>query len=259
MMYKPSSYWVDLSKKCSQMIETHGYENFKRSVGLVYNDYYYDYEKRDVDKDYGEKVRHLWDSMYKCYPEDFLDQFSEPIQGNPLAIEYRGRLVSIDLAASICEYGLIVKYIPRDEIKVIHEIGGGYGRLAHLFHIIHPEIKYRFYDIEPSLSLAKRYLNDVFPDNHIEFGLPEEMDGKCDLLIAMDCLHEMDKDCVENYFKYANENASYFYYTCWKETTVADHGIRWKKEDYPVYPSWKQLHNGQHRMRTQFFEAVYKI
>lgn len=259
MKYEPSSYWVELSNKCDEMLSYTGYKNFKRSVGIVYNDYFYDYEKGDLLPDYADRVKEIWDRMYQVYPHDFLDQFNEPTEGNPLAIEYKGRLVSIDLAASISEYALISKLIPCDDIKTIHEIGGGYGRLAYLIHQIHPDIKYRFYDIEPSLSLAKRYLNSVLSDNKIEFMKPDQMIDNCDLLLAMDCLHEMTKECVSNYFSYADTHARYFYYTCWKETVVKDHGIEWKQSDYPVRPSWQQLHLAQHRMRTQFFEAVYKI
>lgn len=254
-----SSYWKALSSRCDHLLTNFGRENFKRTVGLIYNDYYFNHDTKQLDVDYDEKVHAIWDRMYQVYPQRFLDQFREPELGNPLSIIYRNRPVSIDLAASIAEYSLLVSTLDFRDIHVIHEIGGGYGRLAHVILSAHPHITYRLYDIEPSLSLAKWYLETLLPNADLEFLKPEELTTPCDIVIAMDCLHEMTKEQVNNYFEYANEYARYFYYTCWKETEVVEHNLKWLQEDYPVKKKWKPLFLGQHRMRTQFFEALYKV
>lgn len=253
------TYWDVLSKRCQGYLDEFGYENFKRTVGVVYNDYYLNHDTYKLDDDYNEKVHLIWDRMYQVYQPQLLSKFSEPTIGNPLGIFYKDRIVSIDLAASISEMCLIMDKVDFSNVKTIHEIGGGYGRLAYVLSKMYPHVTYRMYDIEPSLSLANRYLNEVIEDCTIQFQQPKDIFGNCDLLIAMDCLHEMTKDQVKAYFNYANKHARYFYYTCWKETNVPDHNIKWKQEDYPVRASWKPLYIGQHRMRTQFFEALYAI
>lgn len=259
MKFKPSKMWINLSKTSEDYLSKFGYENFKRSVGLIYNDYYFDHDKKKLDDNYEDKVKIVWDSLYMRFPNNLLAKFHEPPHGNPLSVEYKGRHVSLDLAASILETLLIMSEIDTTKVEAIHEIGGGYGRLAYVLSQMVPHAKYRMYDIEPSLGLAHRYLDDVLPDNEFEFYPPNKLNGKCDILIAMDCLHEMTVDTVNDYFDYADKNAKYFYYTCWKETYMREDGIRWKINDYPVRKKWKALYFGQHRMRTQFFEALYQI
>lgn len=256
--YQPSKLWKRLSKKSSRYIDEFGYENFKRTVGIVYNDYFFDYEKEKMADDYSDKLRETWDNLYKVYPNDYLDEFSEPNIGNPLAIEYRGRLVTFDLASSLIEIALIISNFKPKSIKSIKEIGGGYGRLASILYRFFSDAEYTLYDIEPSLSLAKRYLGDI-TKHPFKFESPDMLSGDCDLLIAMDCLHEMTRKQVFDYFSYANKHAKYFYYSCWNKTKIHEDGIEWNKEDYPVRESWEPLYLGPHRMRTNFFEAFYKI
>ena len=256
---KPSSYWDQLSKRCDGFLEQYGYENFKRSVGLVYNDFYLDYETGKMRPDYDKKLVELWDALYKNLPNDFLDMFSEPIVGSPFTVVYRGRPVSIDLASSCLETAMIFSHLGESKIGVIHEIGGGYGRLAYVLGQALPKSNYRLYDIEPSISLARRYLRDVLPGRYFECSTPENLNGDCDLLVAMDCLHEMNKEQVEEYFDYADKHASLFYFTCWKQTDVKEHGIKWSMDEYPVRSHWKPLYRGDHKMRAGFFEAMYKV
>ncbi len=257
LTYQPSKLWENLSKKSSRFLEEFGYENFKRSVGVIYNDYFFDYEKGAIVEDYADKLKDTWDNIYKMYPNDYLDFFSEPKVGNPMAIEYGGRLVSFDLAASLIETALILSNIELDEIKVINEIGGGYGRLAYVLGQVIPDSDYTLYDIEPSISLAKRYLSDV-SKHSFKFESPDMLSGDCDILIAMDCLHEMTREQVADYFDYADKHAKYFYYTCWNKTRIHEDEIDWNKEDYPVKSHWTPLYLGPHRMRNNFFEAFYK-
>ena len=124
---------------------------------------------------------------------------------------------------------------------------------------LNQDVVYRLYDIEPALGLAKRYLSDVLPNKKFEFYTPDKLSQKCDLFLALDCLHEMTKEQVENYFEYANWNASYFYYTCWKETFVPHDNITWGISDYPVRDTWKKLALRSHFTRDKFFEALYEI
>lgn len=259
LTYQPSKIWEKLSKKSSRFLDEFGYDNFKRTVGIVYNDYFFNYEKGVIVEDYADKLKETWDNLYKSYPNDYLDAFFEPKVGNPMAIEYRGRLVSFDLAASLIETALILTNIDIEGTKSIKEIGGGYGRLAYILGKIFDKANYALYDIEPSIGLSMRYLTDVLPDRRgFYFHTPDELKGDCDLLIAMDCLHEMTRDQVDDYFEYADRHAKYFYYSCWNKTRIHEDEIDWNKEDYPVRANWTPLYLGPHRMRNGFFEAFYK-
>ena len=259
MTYTPSKYWQVLSDRAQQMLDKFGYENFKSSVSLaVYNDYLFNYETQALDPEYEANVRAIWDKLYETYPSQFLDQLVEPSEGTPLAIKYKGRLVSLDLVATITEYARLASCIDFDTVSVVREIGGGYGRIPYVLTQLYPELSYHMYDIEPSLGIAKRYLNSVRGDANIQFHSPDELSGRCDILIAMNCLHEVTKEQVESYFDYAQKNSRYFYFSCWKHTHINADDITWRQEDYPVRPTWKPLYVGQHYMRRDFFEALYQ-
>jgi putative sugar O-methyltransferase len=246
-----SKYWEKLNESHNALMEEYGYENFKASVGRIYNDDM-DYEK--VLK----SIEVLWEMLYAQIPEELLKRFEEPIIGNPPILLCNGRRVSIDLGCSIREYYLLSQYIDFDKIKTIVEIGGGYGRLPYVITQMHPDIEYIMCDIEPSLGLAKRYLSDVLPGNKIEYITPDKLNAKCDLVIAANCLHEMVKEQVDKYFNYVNDNAKYFYYSCWKDTTIPLDLIKWTQKDYPVRKEWIKLLSQDH-IRQDFFEELYKI
>ena len=258
MTYEPSSYWKELNNDCFNYLDKYGYENFKRTVGVVYNDFFVA-DNGSMVEDYGDRVKEIWDRMYEVYPEKILDLFEEPLLGNPNHIIYRGRPVTVDLALSMSEICLLIDKIDFRTINVINEIGGGYGRLAQVIMKLYPHITYKMYDIEPSLIIARMYLTTLFPNNKLEFHSPEKMIEPCDLLIACNCLHEMTKEQVDSYFSYANRLSHYFYYSCWKTTEIQKHGIKWRMEDYPVGKLWEPLFVGDHRTRKNYFEALYKI
>lgn len=246
-----SKYWQELNKSHIGLMEEYGYENFKSTVGRIYNDDM-DYEK------VLESIRILWEMLYRDIPEELLKKFSEPMVGNPAVLMCEERPVSIDLGCAIREYYLLSKYIDFSKINSIVEIGSGYGRTAYVINKLHPKIQYTMCDIEPSLSLAKRYMLDVAPNGHFNFVLPEQLNQKCDLFLAINCLHEMVKEDVDKYFNYVGKNAEYFYYSCWDKTTIPFDGITWTQQDYPVRANWVEMLNQKH-IRNDFFEALYKI
>ena len=238
-------------------LEVDGYENFKRTAGLIYNNYYYEFGK--LEPNYGQKLKEFWDLLYQRLPGVLLDQFEEPEEGNPLSIDYKGRKVSFDLGMSIYEYYTISKHIDFSKIRLIDEIGSGYGRTAFVISKLHPEIKYRIYDFEPSLSLAKRYLTSVLPNGDFEFSTPDKLEGKCGLFLAIDCLHEMTREQVSEYFDYADKHASFFYYSCLRNIGVPLEGITWDQRDYPDKENWQTLFYKPHFLKPDFFEKMLKI
>ena len=199
----------------------------------------------------------LWDKMYERYDNSILDLFSEPEEGEPLSIIYKGRSVSNDLALSLYEYFTLTELLEFSTIESIFEIGSGYGRTAYVIKKLHPNIKYTIFDLEPCLNLSKRYLGSVIQNNDIAFKNPDSIDGHCNLLLAIDCLHEMTPKTVKHYFDMADKVADSFYFSCWKETVLPE-GITWKQKDYPVKDSWRQLMSREHGIRKDYFEEFYE-
>jgi len=245
-----SEYWKKLNAKSNSLLSEYGHENFKQTVGRVYND--------DVGPTEMDTLKILWDNLYTLVPGEVLDAFTEPELGNPSGALCNGRLVSIDLGTSIRDYWLLAQYIDFSKLSRIVEIGGGYGKLPYVIKQLHPDIHYTLCDIEPTLGLAEWYLSQVLPKEGIDYVHPEELTGEAELVIATNCLHEMSREQVCTYFDYADKNAEYLYYSCWKDTTMPGDYIRWEQNDYPVKNSWTKLLE-QDYIRKDFFEALYMM
>lgn len=256
MEYQPSKFWQQLNKDCDRLLAERGYENFKNTLGLIYNNYYFDGIK--LADDYEERLRHFWELLYQTLPYNLLVQFDEPSEGNPLTIEFNGRRVSFDLGMSLYEYNLLFSYIDFSKVKVIHEIGAGYGRTAYVISKLHPDINYRIFDVEPSLGIARRYLTSVNPDGRFKFNTPDKLEVPCDLLIAIDCLHEMTQEHVAEYFDYADKNARYFYFSVFEKTHTPLDELDWEIKDYPKRETWNTLLSRKHLFRQEAFEVLYQ-
>lgn len=263
MIATPSKYWEKLHIDHEDVMKQSGYENFKRGVGvLIYNNigvHYDENGKSDrLQDNYFEKLEELWEGAYQELSPDILDRLYEPKEGNPFTIDFKGRQVSYDLLMAVYEYWTIKACIDMNMVKTIHEIGAGYGKTAYVISTLHPKIKYRIFDLKPSLDLSSRYLPSVLPGHDFEFYTPDQIQGDCDLMIAVNCLHEMSRKQVEEYFEYCDRHAKFLYYSCWKDTTVPYEDIRWRHGDYPVNGRWKLL-TSRDSYRSGFFEEVYKV
>ena len=244
----PSEYWKKINEKMDANLLVYGYENFRNTLDRWYVGQY-------RDEEHHKCIATAWDYLYETYPKDILDKFSESSEGKPYAFKYKDRYVTMDLAVSLNEYFVMDKAIEFKNIKTIHEVGAGYGRTAYIIKALHPEIKYTIFDIEPSLSIAKKYLSTLLKDNLIEYKSPSELDGGCDLLLTIDCLHEMLKEQVDAYFDYAN-TCKYFYFTCANEYYIPYDDIHWNRKDYPIKDTWKVLLNQEHVIRPAYFEVL---
>lgn len=168
-IYHPSLFWENLNKLNLEQLQALGYSNFKRSVNQNYfnflitspiNDQFISvslkwlknpklgvFTSRFEGDKYIECFEHkfklhkkqsffyklfvsmLWEYTRTIDKENLLENLEEPIEGNPLRIFYKGRLISQDLCNSVLEYYSITNYIPHDEKEnlTIAELGGAMG------------------------------------------------------------------------------------------------------------------------------------
>jgi putative sugar O-methyltransferase len=223
-------------------LDENGYEDFKRTLNLFWTINFYPFEFLSIMV---PRVIAMWDLLYLKYPHRILNQLSEPLEGNPFVVTYKGRFVSYDLAMSAYEYFSISEKINFNDIKDITEVGAGYGRMAFVIKTLHPDIHYRLIDFKQTLDLQKRYLGSVIGLSRLEFIEPNDIYGKCDLLIAVDCLNEFKDDEVTNYLDFINDNAKYFYLSS-------------PKDSIEISRKWEMLFSREHLLREDYFEELYQ-
>lgn len=215
-------------------------------------------------------------------------QLSEPNIGNPLVISKEGKNISQDISNSYMEYSFIRGAL-KDEfssVKVIAEIGAGYGRLAYLFHLLHADqgMKVVLVDLPPALLVSQWYLSTVFPSakvmkyrkfsdfSEVEsefdaasicFLLPHQLEklpeGKIDILINVSSLQEMSRQQINNYYSIIDSKARYFYTKQWSMWENPEDKISVPAVIYPTRPDWRLLNARINPIHTEFFEALFEV
>jgi hypothetical protein len=234
--------WKEILVKQKNMLDAYGYEDFKRTLNIHWA---MNFHPLNFIGDVDEEVIAMWNLLYEKYPSEILDLFSEPLEGNPLVVKYRGRVVSYDLAMSLCEYFSIAERVDFNSIKTITEIGAGYGRMAFIVKKLHPHITYRLVDFRQTLDLQKRYLEKVIGLDGLEFIEANEIHGKSDLIIAVDCLNEFQDEEINKYFEFIENNTNYFY-------------VSSPKNSLEVPKSMEKLFSREHLLRADYFEELCK-
>lgn len=227
----------------------------------------------------------LWDFAEQNGGKNILERLEEPAEGNPPSIVLNGKNISQDLANSVLEFNSISSALPDvARMNTIMELGAGYGRTAFVFLHILSNIRYIIVDIPPALYISERYLTSQFPDHKIFksrdftnftdvsddfynakiiFLMPHQLDllpGKtADMFLAIDCIHEMRPEQIRQYFLMVERHAKYFYFKCWKNTTIPYENVALTEKDYPVPSYWKKIFWRDCRVQTAFFEALFHI
>ena len=88
-------------------------------------------------------------------------------------------------------------------------------------------------------SAVPKELNNQINNCDITFIMPHQLNliknKNFDLTIAVNCIHEMDKNTIQNYFTNINNISKLFYFSVWKKTKVPFSGIlrkNWNNLDY---------------------------
>lgn len=324
-IYHPSLFWENLNKINLEQLQTSGYSNFKRTINQNYFNFlitslidnqfisiflkWLKNPKLEIlmSKFEGEKyietfkhkfkfnkmqslfyklfVSMLWEYTRTIDKENLLKNLEEPIEGNPLRIFYKGKLISQDLCNSILEYYSIMNYVPLNEREnlTIAELGGGYGRCAFVF-LKAMKCKYVLFDIPPALYVCQRYLSAIFPELKIFkfrdfkeyseikleyenadicFFAPNQMEllpkRQFNIFINISSLHEMTLRQIKHYFHLINGYCNgYFYIKQWLNWTNPRDNLTISYKDYPILSNWKLIFFRKHPIQTRFFEVLYK-
>ena len=137
---------------------------------------------------------------------------------------------------------------------------------------IEKHLNYIICDIAPALYLSYTRLKLAFPNkkisllidvnnkvelekqienNDISFIFPHQLEilnGKSvDLILGIDCFHEMDKSINDYYFKLINNISKNFYFSIWELNLLPGSGIfkktylEYERGDYNIPNNWKTI------------------
>ena len=224
-----------------------------------------------------DKLNYLSDEGYLTYNDPFL--------------EINEHNVSSDKINSIFDYENIDKFSSFSDKKKILEIGAGSGRTSQAILTFNKDLKYTICDIPPALFISYERLKNVFKNKKIgllyslnedelintinnydiSFIMPHQLNflknKKFDLTIAIDCIHEMDKETIKKYFYNINRFSKLFYFSVWKKTSVPFSGILRRhsnnldyfSDDYQIPKNWEKIYEKDLIFPSNFISTGYEI
>ena len=268
------------------------HKNFDYTQSLKYNNLLFLLYLNLKKKDYFVQLTKLNDSGYLCFNDPYL--------------EIDGIKVTTDKINSLFDYEKITKFTDFKNLKTILEIGAGSGRTSQAILDLNQNIKYIICDIPTALYVSYNRLSKAFPDKKIgllydynfnkknyytknkdsyfgstliseinkydiSFILPHQLsyitEKYFDLTIAIDCIHEMDKKIIRNYFDNINNISNLFYFSVWKKTIVPFSGffnfnrnkLNYHLDDYGIPKNWKKTFEEDLIFPANFISSGYKI
>jgi len=188
---------------------------------------------------------------------------------------------------TLIEFETILPLLEKKNSKII-EIGSGNGRTCDCIISNSQSVsKYVLVDIPPALPSAYQRLTKSLKNKKIYFGIDiknqEDFDNALenndiilifpnqikflkkkyfDLLIAIDCLHEMKKDTIKEYMEVAEHVAKKIYFKVHEEAHVPfsfDILNVNSKEDYFIDPNWSLIVKKKSLFPSDYWECAYKL
>jgi putative sugar O-methyltransferase len=206
-VFRPSSFWQELTEEHLQELNEDGFDRFKRTINRRYFQFQFispfnpeafprwaHWLKRpriaplrakfvpghELElpagrinnlraKSYAKYIALLAERVREKDTIGLLERLDEPLVGDPVCIEYGGRRVSEDLCNSALEVLAVVNEIPEDALDdaTAIELGSGYGRLAWAYMTAFPSLRYVLVDIPAALAVAEQYLTSVLPERRV--------------------------------------------------------------------------------------------
>ena len=218
-----------------------------------------------------DKLNYLSDEGYLTYNDPFLT--------------INGHNISQDKINSIIDYESINKFSSFSHKKNILEIGAGSGRTSQAILSFKSDLKYTICDIPPALFISYQRLKNVFKnkkigllyslnddelvnrinDYDISFIMPHQLNSlktkSFDLTIAIDCIHEMEKDTIKRYFDQINRFSKLFYFSVNKKTNVSVSGnnLDYFSDDYQIPKNWEKIYENDLIFPSNYISSGYQL
>jgi len=189
----------------------------------------------------------------------------EPELGGALPIVADGHLVSQDLANSRIEWAAIKRIAGQTSFRSCVEIGAGYGRFAYLFLSVNPGASYTIVDIEPALSVSRRYLTQLFPAADLRFVAPRDINNLAgrffDLGVSISSLQEMTPTQVELYLQLFDRciHDGFVYLKQWSHWHNPADGVMHEFGKFPFPERWQRLAFERCPIQTKFEQGVWRL
>ena len=200
--------------------------------------------------------------------------------------------ITADKIISLLDYEKINRAFNIKNFKNFLEIGAGTGRTCEAILSIQNNSNYVICDIPPSTYISYKRLKLVFPNkkisllidlnnkeelqerinsNDISFIFPHQLEmlekNFFDIIIAINCIHEMDKKIIQYYFNLFNNLTKNFYLSIWNTTKVPysqtflkkKHRLDYNKGDYQIPKNWDNFFRESLVYPSCYLSLGYKI
>ena len=234
---------------------------------------------------YNLKKTKIFEHINKLQDKTYLG-FNDPY------IEIEGINVTTDKIISLLDYEKIQKAFEIKKFKKVLEIGAGSGRTSEAILSVENNLKYIVCDIPPAIYLSYSRLKLAFPkkrisllidinnkndleekieNSDISFIFPHQLEilnkRSIDLVLAIDCMHEMDKTTIQYYFNLFNHIAKNFYFSIWSKTDVPysanflniKNTLDYNAGDYKIPKHWLNIFNEKLIFPSNFLSLGFKI
>ena len=207
-------------------------------------------------------------------------------------ININNKNVSTDKVNSLLDYDKINKAFDLKKFNKILEIGAGSGRNCEAILSIQKNFKYIICDIAPAMYISYKRLKLAFPEKKIDllidvndkneiekriqnsdivFVFPHQLEilgnNTIDLILAIDCMHEMDKSTIKYYFKLFNKISKNFYFSIWNKSDVPysknifrkKNTLDYEAGDYKIPNNWKNVFKEKIIFPSNMLSLGFKI
>jgi|TARA_B100001540_G_scaffold315223_1_gene341954 putative sugar O-methyltransferase len=207
------------------------------------------------------------------------------------SLNINGTELTQDELNSLFEYEEIEKLLDKIKNKDLNflEIGSGEGRTAKMNLLLNKNIKrYVIADIPPAINYCFNNLKSTFPEkkistafninnekdllkfmyqNDVMFIFPHQLNyfskKTFDISIAIDCLHEMEKNIIKEYMNIFELTSRSLYFKVWEKAGLPysfnKHYSVHNKDDYFIKDAWKEHLKQRCLYPSNYFQLGYEF